>query len=89
MKTKAVRWQKNGKAQDKNYEKKTNKTIPGINETRSEKTKLKNLYTNLSNEKRPKVIKLEMKRGRFLQISMKYRKVLGSTLKMYFPNCKI
>lgn len=41
MKTKAVRWQKNGKAQDKIYEKKTNKTIPGINETRSEKIKLK------------------------------------------------
>lgn len=80
---------RNGKAQDKNYEMKTDKTIPGINETRSEKIKLKNLYTNLSNENRPKVIKLEMKRGRFLQIPMKYREFLDRTLKMYFPNCKI
>lgn len=73
---------------NKNYEIKTDKTIPGINET-SEKIKLKNLYTNLSNENRPKVIKLEMKRGRFLQIPMKYGELLDSTLKMYFPNCKI
>lgn len=61
---------------------KTDKTIPGINETRSEKIKLKNLYTSLSNENRLKVIKLEMKRGRFLQIPMKYREFLDSTLKM-------
>lgn len=66
---------RNGKAQDKNYEMKTDKTVPGINETRSEKIKLKNLYTNLSNENRPQSNKIRDEKGKIFTDSNEIQKI--------------